>query len=154
MVRTPSKFERAWRERTGRDSLTSPAVIDQPPAATVTVVESPDGTPLAQVETVSLAGEPAAPIDLGAVDLPALPSAEPLTLEFAGSSNVRAARLDAATGIVEVEFKGGKLYRYGGFTIELMATWREAPSAGSWFDSNVKKQPDRHPLIPSAKPER
>lgn len=77
--------------------------------------------------------------------------AEPTTqLVFSDSSNLKAARLDLATSVLEVEFKSGSKYSYGQFTPELMKQWQEAKSAGSWFDANVKKKVDKHPVVGKA----
>lgn len=73
----------------------------------------------------------------------------PLEIQFK-SSNLKSARLDPSTGVVEVEFLNGGKYSYGNFSAELMKAWGEAKSGGSWFDANVKKKPERHPLKSSS----
>lgn len=83
-------------------------------------------------------------------EAPPPPTPEPLdptALEFKGSSNVRTARLDQATGIVTVSFANESSYRYGSFTIETMREWAEAKSAGTWFHQHVRQHPEKHPQI-------
>lgn len=77
---------------------------------------------------------------------PAAKAPSAIRLEFAKSSNVRAAEL-GADGVVAVEFRDGAIYRYANFTLELMAEWEAAKSAGSWFHHNVRSKPDRHPIV-------
>ena len=89
---------------------------------------------------------PTESVDTGVDTIAPVDPAPVLSLAFQ-NSNIRAASLDPATGICTVEFKSGKSYRYGGFTAELMAAWRDAPSAGSWFNAYVKNRTDIHPLI-------
>lgn len=79
---------------------------------------------------------------------------EVITHKFSSSSNVLEARFDAATGEVEVDFKNGSSYKYGNFSREKMAEWQGAKSAGGWFDANVKKKPEAHPMIGARRPPR
>ncbi len=67
-------------------------------------------------------------------------------VEFAKSSNVRSAILDV-DGNLTVTFADGKEYRYGNFTLELLEEWRKADSAGSWFHHQVRRKPERHPVL-------
>jgi hypothetical protein len=67
-------------------------------------------------------------------------------IEFAKSSNIRAASL-GADGVLTVEFKDGARYRYGNFTVDLLAEWEGADSAGRWFHQHVRTKPDRHPVL-------
>lgn len=67
-------------------------------------------------------------------------------LEFPKSSNLRAASL-GVDGVLMVDFANGSRYRYANFTLELMAEWEAAKSAGSWFHNNVRTKPDRHPIV-------
>lgn len=74
---------------------------------------------------------------------------DPHALAFKDSSNIRSARLDPASGVVEVHFANGTSYRYAHFTAELLKEWGEAKSAGQWFHVNVKSRPDEHPVVPA-----
>lgn len=67
-------------------------------------------------------------------------------VDFKHSSNLRAATL-ATDGTVTVEFANGTVYRYGGFTAELMQEWQDAKSAGGWFHQHVRQKPERHPVL-------
>jgi hypothetical protein len=78
---------------------------------------------------------------------PAPPAVDPNLLVFKESSNIRQARFDAKTGVVEVQFQAGPPYRYQNFTAALMEDWRAARSAGGWFHANVKNHPEVYPLL-------
>lgn len=79
---------------------------------------------------------------------PDAPAAQdPNVLDFKGSSNVKRAALDPASGVVTVDFANDKTYRYGNFTTMLMREWAEAKSPGSWFHNNVRQRPDAYPLL-------
>lgn len=77
-----------------------------------------------------------------------------ITHKFSSSSNILEARFDAATGEVEVDFKNGSSYKYGNFSTEKMTEWQVAKSAGGWFDANVKKKPEVHPMLLARRPPR
>ncbi len=72
---------------------------------------------------------------------------DPNLLTPKDSSNIKSARLDAATGVVEVHFANGSHYRYANFTAAQLTEWRGAKSAGSWFHTNVRSHPDAHPVV-------
>lgn len=74
-------------------------------------------------------------------------------IQFEASSNVKSAVL-YADGRVEVSFRvTGKRspvpYSYANFTEAEFDAWLNAPSAGKWFDANIKKRPDLHPIVPT-----
>lgn len=71
-----------------------------------------------------------------------------IVIEFT-SSNIRRAMLDPGTSIVTVAFANGTTYRYGNFTPELMAAWKDAKSAGAWFHQQVRSRPKQHPVVPA-----
>lgn len=79
---------------------------------------------------------------------------DPNRIDFVGSSNLTSAELEPG-GTCVVEFANGSRYRYAGFVPTMIAAWRAAPSAGSWFHRNVKLQPKLHPLVvkPAAVPD-
>jgi len=54
------------------------------------------------------------------------------------SSNIESIGYDAAECILEVEFKGGSVYRYKGVPQELYAELCEAGSAGSFIHRLIK----------------
>ncbi len=78
---------------------------------------------------------------------PPSPPHDPHFLEFKDSSNVKSARFDEKTGIVEVTFANGSSYKYQNFTAVLMADWASSNSAGKWFHARVKTHPDMYPLV-------
>lgn len=71
-----------------------------------------------------------------------------MEIEFKESSNIRAAKLDRATGVLSVAFANGSVYRFAGVTAEQMVAWQSAKSAGGWFHHNIKSQPAKHPVVP------
>lgn len=101
----------------------------------------------ARVDASAQEVEPAPAAEEAHLEAAPAPEAElAIRLEFAKSSNIRSATLDAA-GVVAVEFRDGSIYRYANFTLELMTEWEAAKSAGSWFHNNVRTKPDRHPVL-------
>ncbi len=72
---------------------------------------------------------------------------DPNLLEFGKSSNLKSAKLDPATEIVDVTFGNGATAKYEKFTPELMKEWASAQSAGTWFHQNVRQKPDLHPMV-------
>ncbi len=76
-------------------------------------------------------------------------AADPNTITFEKSSNVVTARFDPETKVCEVQFRNGAVHRFGNFSHAVMDEWRTAKSAGTWFHSNVKQQPDEHPPVMS-----
>lgn len=54
------------------------------------------------------------------------------------SSNLVSVGYDAFTRVLEVEFKGGSIYRYGPCPPELFNGLLEAESKGSYFSKNIK----------------
>lgn len=76
-------------------------------------------------------------------------------IQFEKSSNLQSAVL-LPDGRLEVTFRAsGKrpssTYTYANFTEAKFREWSEAKSAGTWFDANVKKRPDLHPVVPNAR---
>lgn len=121
----------------------------EPAAAVEPMMVTPPTRPASAAAVEPSAPEPVAAVEPEAsAATTAPPLVEPAgdTLTFA-SSNIRGAELDAATGVLEVEFTNGKRYRYASFTRELLAQWGKAESAGKWFNVNVKGRADRHPPI-------
>lgn len=169
MTRGRSKYEQALRERAGRFD-----VSDVTPDADDSVTIEVDGvvSELAQLEGSApvAASAPQAVLDAVAkavqLDPSAIAAEDPsvhvghtaedcpypaprervITATFT-SSNVVGAELDTTTGIVAVSFRNGQTYRYGNFTADLMAAWKTAPSAGSWFHNNVRQRAAAHPLV-------
>jgi hypothetical protein len=56
------------------------------------------------------------------------------------SSSLRSIGYDAATLILEVEFRNGSVYRYGNVPSELWARFRHAESLGKFFQEYVRDQ--------------
>jgi hypothetical protein len=56
------------------------------------------------------------------------------------SSSLRSIGYDAATSILEVEFRNGSVYQYANVPSELWARFRHAPSLGKFFQENVRDQ--------------
>ena len=54
------------------------------------------------------------------------------------SSSLRSVGYDAATLILEVEFRNGSVYRYLNVPTELWASFRRAPSLGKFFQDHVR----------------
>jgi hypothetical protein len=102
--------------------------------------------PVHDAPTAPVVVEPPPPPAPPAQSVPATASTAVERIEFAKSSNVRAAEL-GADGVLTVEFSDGKKYQFGNFTRELFEEWQKAPSAGSWFHHNVRKKPERHPVL-------
>lgn len=75
--------------------------------------------------------------------------ADPNFIDFAakGSSALRSARFDPATGIVDVLFANGKTYRYANLTPDLMKEWGENKSGGHWFHNRIRQQPSLFPQV-------
>lgn len=76
-------------------------------------------------------------------------------IQFEKSSNLQSAVL-LPDGRLEVTFRAsGKrpasTYTYANFTEAKFREWSDAKSAGTWFDANVKKRPDLHPVVPNAR---
>ena len=138
MDRVLSPYELAWRRSAGHEPP------EESPAPVIPA-SAPAPEPSALEATIAVELDPAA-----AVSAPALVEPAELTATFT-SSNIRAAALDAETGVIEVEFNNGKRYRYANFTPALLAEWRSAKSPGGWFDASIKKRPDRHPPITEGK---
>ena len=87
-----------------------------------------------------------------------LPEETPLdghmVLTFPHSSNVASADLNVDTGVVSVSFhspRGLQVYQFLNVTRPMMAAWREAESAGSWFSREIRQKFSRHPMIKSPK---
>jgi hypothetical protein len=54
------------------------------------------------------------------------------------SSSLRSIGYDAATQVLEVEFRNGSVYRYVNVPTELWASFRRAPSLGKFFQDHVR----------------
>lgn len=138
-----SKFERRFRDRN---------LVVAPGEAAPTIAAQPDPSQNVADWTpppppVAAEPEPAQPTSDDR-DARILGASEPVvSLVFKASSNIQRADLDAATCIVAVSFANGSTYRYRNFTSDLMAAWRDAKSAGSWFHANVRSKPDAHPIV-------
>jgi len=52
-------------------------------------------------------------------------------------SNIKAAGFDQMTSTLFVQFKGGKIYSYGGVESRVYDDFMAAPSKGSFFKSNI-----------------
>lgn len=63
---------------------------------------------------------------------------------------MKSARFDALDSSATVTFSDGGVYKFGGFTLELMKSWSEAKSAGGWFHANVRQHPDKYPQLSKA----
>jgi KTSC domain-containing protein len=69
----------------------------------------------------------------------------PITLK--DSTNITAARFDEAHGQVEVEFKNGSKYTYSNITRAMVDDWQAAKSSGGWFNTTIKSNPDKYPVV-------
>ena len=52
-------------------------------------------------------------------------------------SNIKAAGFDQMTSTLFVQFKGGKIYSYGGVESGVYDDFMAAPSKGSFFKANI-----------------
>lgn len=60
------------------------------------------------------------------------------------SSNIRAIGYDEKTASLEVEFKGGGLYKYSGVSAGVYQGFMASPSKGRYFDSRIR---DKYPTV-------
>lgn len=58
------------------------------------------------------------------------------------SSNIKSRGYDMLTQTLEVEFKGGQVYRYEGVPVEVWNAWMVAGSAGSHFAQHIRPNYD------------
>lgn len=56
------------------------------------------------------------------------------------SSNLRSVGYDAATQTLEVEFHGGRIYRYDGVPESVYRGLMAAASHGSYFHANIRNK--------------
>jgi len=56
------------------------------------------------------------------------------------SSSLRSLGYDAASLVLEVEFRNGSVYRYANVPTELWARFRHAESMGKFFQDHVRDQ--------------
>lgn len=63
------------------------------------------------------------------------------------SSTIAAMAHDVATSTMTVDFKNGSRYQYENVTREKYEALLAAPSVGSAFDKEIKKQADQHPFV-------
>jgi hypothetical protein len=73
-------------------------------------------------------------------------------LDFRDSTNLVDAVLSG--GILTVRFRGpdgtaARTYRYHNVTEQMMSQWRAAPSAGAWFQREIRQQHARYPQVGS-----
>jgi hypothetical protein len=149
------KFARYAAEQARRAGLAPPARLGEPfaPAPSSSEPEpEPSSDPAAAHLGLLLVASAPDPVTAIEPDPDAATTVPPLVeperdVAMFNSTNIRGAELDVASGVLEVEFTNGKRYRYGNFTRELLDAWRGAESAGKWFNTNVKAQPDKHPLL-------
>lgn len=66
---------------------------------------------------------------------------------FKGSSNIARAALYLDTSIVAVTFVNGATHHFANMTREIFERWVAAPSAGHWFNVNIRKSPQLHPEV-------
>lgn len=155
MTRRPSKYEQAWRARAGHSDVAAPepeVVVDVVQAALPEVVVEVDpAEPARDTVRVNAAETPTedSSVHVGhtAEDCPYPAPRDLIITTTFTSSNIAGAELDTTTGILSVSFGNGSTYRYRNFTAELMAAWKAAKSAGSWFHHNVKTRAAAHPVI-------
>lgn len=74
----------------------------------------------------------------------------PRTIEFKGSSNVKAATLND-DGTCEVLFANGGKAVYKNFTPDLFKEWEEAESAGRWFHNRIRSKATDFPMVSQTK---
>lgn len=74
----------------------------------------------------------------------------PRTLEFKGSSNLKAATLND-DGTFEVTFASGSKATYRGMTAEVFAEWEASQSAGRFFHQRIRSKPADYPMIAGGK---
>ncbi len=65
-------------------------------------------------------------------------------VKISDSSNVVGASWDGER--LDVEFKGGAVYRYDRVDGEEFGQFCSAPSAGRWVSAELVKRPDAHPV--------
>ena len=58
------------------------------------------------------------------------------------SDNIQSIGYDPTHQILEIEFKGGRIYRYSGVPLEKYERLMSSSSKGGYFHSNIK---DRYP---------
>jgi hypothetical protein len=54
------------------------------------------------------------------------------------SSNVSQIGYDAASKMLRVKFKSGGMYEYAGFPLEEWLAFKDAPSLGKHFQTNIR----------------
>lgn len=62
------------------------------------------------------------------------------------SSNLVSASYDPSGSTMDIEFRGGRVYRYRNVPQRLFELLVEAPSAGSFFAQYVKANPEMFPF--------
>jgi hypothetical protein len=60
---------------------------------------------------------------------------------YVSSSNVDAFRYDREARALEIEFHGGRRYRYFNISADMAGGLAEASSPGGWFHQNLKGAP-------------
>lgn len=54
------------------------------------------------------------------------------------SSRIESIGWDEKTSTLEIEFKGGAVYRYDAVPLNVWVSFMEAPSKGSYFHNNIR----------------
>jgi hypothetical protein len=68
-------------------------------------------------------------------------------VEVSASSNISEVRYQSGRSVLRVTFKDGATYDYYGVPVDVVVAWREAESAGKYFNSTIKAHPDRYPFF-------
>lgn len=62
------------------------------------------------------------------------------------SSQIESIGHDAETNKLEIEFKGGSVYRYDFVDVDLFESLIHAKSIGKFFGEKIKKDPEKYPF--------
>lgn len=69
-----------------------------------------------------------------------------ITHDTPTSSNIARLKYDPETGNLDIEFRSGKTYRFQDIDYDTWNALIEAPSAGQYFNQNIKGKYTNYPV--------